>query len=39
MTHATNISRESIIHDIEYMLSRFDAKRLLRVLWYVYRIW
>lgn len=39
MNHATNVSREDIIHDIEYMLSRFDTKRLLRVLWYVRRIW
>lgn len=39
MNHATNVSRESIILDIEYMLHRFDTKLLLRVLWYVRRIW
>lgn len=39
MNNATNISRESLILDIEYMIQRFDATRLMRVLWYLRRTW
>ena len=39
MTTTKAIDRDSLMEDIEYMLSRFDTKRLLRVLWYVRRIW
>lgn len=39
MPHATNISRENLIRDIVYMLERFDIDKVLRVLWYVRRIW
>lgn len=39
MTTDTNTSRESLILDIEYMIQRFDATRLMRVLWYLRRIW
>lgn len=39
MNHATNISRESIIREIVYMLERFDIDKVLRTLWYVRRIW
>ena len=39
MNHATNISRESIIREIVYMLERFDTHKVLRTLWYVRRIW